>query len=55
MCLNKNCCSIDIIEIHDNIKVVIHYDTNKIPFFIQYWDETKPIHEELNFKEIFEP
>ena len=43
MCLDKKCGRIDIIEIYDNIKVVLHYskDSNE-PFFIQYWDKSQP-------------
>jgi hypothetical protein len=44
MCLDEKCGRIDIIEIYDDIKVVIHYERNgnKQPFFIQYWDTSKP-------------
>ena len=41
MCLKTNCRSIDIIEIRDNVKIVLHYDDTYKPILIQYWDETK--------------
>jgi hypothetical protein len=47
MCQNNNCRFIEIIEIHDNIKVVIHYDKNHKPILIEYWDEKQ----ELVFKQ----
>lgn len=36
MCLHKDCYYIEIIEIHDGVKLFIHYDRNRIPLFIQY-------------------
>ena len=41
MCLKPNCRSIDIVEIRDNVKIVLHYDDCFKPILIQYWDETK--------------
>ena len=41
MCLKPNCFFIDIVEIRDNVKVVLHYDKKGSPILIQYWDESK--------------
>ena len=50
MCRKKKCCNIEIIEIHNGIKVVLHYDKDGIPFFIQYWNDNKNINK--SFKPI---
>lgn len=41
MCLKPDCCLIEIIEIKDDIKVVIHYNCLNEPIFIQYWNDLK--------------
>ena len=41
MCQKQNCYHIEIIEIHNNIKIVVHYDKELNPIFIQYWDESR--------------
>jgi hypothetical protein len=38
MCSRDNCKFIEIIEIYDGVKVIIHYDDNHIPILFQYWD-----------------
>jgi hypothetical protein len=50
MCLKPNCRSIDIVEIRDNVKVVLHYDDTYKPILIQYWDETKTPHTQVLFE-----
>ena len=43
MCMDEKCGRIDIIEIYDDIKVVLHYEKDgDKPFFIQYWDNSQP-------------
>jgi hypothetical protein len=43
MCLDEKCGRIDIIEIYDDIKVILHYERGgDKPFYIQYWDTSKP-------------
>jgi len=43
MCMDEKCGRIDIIEIYDDIKVVLHYEKGgDKPFFIQYWDNSQP-------------
>jgi hypothetical protein len=49
MCQKKECCSIEIIEIHDKVKVVIHYDKNEKPILIQYWDDRKSPYTQILF------
>jgi hypothetical protein len=44
--MKKNCCNIEIIEIHDGVKVVLHYNKDGRPIFIQYWNENRNINEE---------
>lgn len=48
MCLKKGCVYIEIIEIRDGVKVILHYDNKGIPIFIQYLDDntrtTKEFH-----------
>lgn len=51
MCQNKECKFIEIIEIRDNIKVVIHYDENDKPILIEYWDERKSPYKQSLFEE----
>lgn len=51
MCLKNNCKYIEIIEIHDNIKIVIHYDDDRKPILIQYWDERKSPYQQFLFEE----
>jgi hypothetical protein len=52
MCLDEKCGRIDIIEIYDDIKVVLHYERGgDKPFFIQYWDTSKP-HSKIPAKNI---
>jgi len=46
MCNKKSCCNIEIIEIHRNIKVVLHYNKDGRPIFIQYWNENRNINED---------
>ena len=38
MCSRDNCKFIEIIEIYDGVKVIIHYDENRVPILFQYWD-----------------
>ena len=49
MCSLDNCKSIEIIEIYDGVKVVIHYDENHIPILFQYWDSNN----HLTFEPVF--
>ncbi len=39
MCFNNECARIEIIEVQEKIKVVIHFDREGEPLIIQYWDE----------------
>lgn len=50
MCMKKGCCNIEIIEIHDGVKVVLHYNKDGRPLLIQYWNENRNINE--NYKRI---
>jgi hypothetical protein len=50
MCQKKECRFVEIIEIHDKIKVVIHYDENDKPILIQYWDERSSKHQQTLFE-----
>ena len=58
MCEHENCETIDIIEIHDGVKVVIHYNSDLEPVKIQYWDDSKCFERnfypkpDLQFKEL---
>jgi hypothetical protein len=45
MCLDEKCGEIDIVEIYDGIKVILHYERNsspRKPFLIEYFDDSKP-------------
>jgi hypothetical protein len=44
--MKKNCCNIEIIEIHDGVKVVLHYNKDGMPILIQYWNDNRNINEE---------
>jgi hypothetical protein len=50
MCLKKRCCNIEIIEIHNGIKVVLHYDKDGKPILIQYWNDNRKISEDFKRK-----
>jgi len=39
---------IEIIEIRDGIKIMIHYDKKGIPIFIQYFDDKKRVAKEFD-------
>lgn len=39
MCSKSNCYYIEIIEIRNEEKVVIHYDPKGKPVLIQYWKD----------------
>jgi hypothetical protein len=41
MCQKKECKYIEIIEIEDGVKVMIHYNKQLEPIFIQYFDDNK--------------
>ena len=45
MCEKKACCNIEIIEIHNGIKVVLHYNKDGRPIQIQYWNDNRKINE----------
>ena len=45
MCEKKGCCNIEIIEIHNGIKVVLHYNKDGRPILIQYWNDNRKISE----------
>ena len=49
MCSKDNCKSIEIIEIYDGVKVIIHYDENRVPILFQYWDSNN----HLTFEPVF--
>ena len=49
MCSLDNCKYMEIIEIYDGVKVVIHYDENRVPILFQYWDSKN----HLTFEPIF--
>lgn len=38
MCLKTDCKYIEIVEIKDDVKVVLHYAHDGTPVFIQYWN-----------------
>ena len=40
MCNNPFCKFIDIIEIAENVKCCIHYNDEKEPIYIQYWNDS---------------
>jgi hypothetical protein len=44
--MKKGCFNIEIIEIHDGEKVVLHYNKNGKPIFIQYWNDKRNINED---------
>lgn len=58
MCLDERCFFIEIIEIHDDVKVVLHFarDNPSEPIFVQYWDNSTPLGatEPRNIKRNFE-
>jgi hypothetical protein len=45
MCLKKGCCNIEIIEIHNKVKVVLHYNKDGRPILIEYWNDNRNINE----------
>ena len=45
MCLRKDCCNVEIIEIHNKVKVVLHYNQDGRPLLIEYWNENRKIEE----------
>ena len=45
MCMKKGCCNIEIIEIHNGVKVVLHYNKDGKPILIEYWNENRNIKE----------
>lgn len=56
MCQKEECKLIEIIEIKDGVKVVLHYNKYKEPIFIQYWDDNTDLdlsfHQDLKLAEI---
>ena len=47
MCEHENCKLISFFEIREGVRVVIHYNLNLNPVFIQYIDDSKHINKEF--------